>query len=326
MRVAVIGAGLAGLASARTLAKNSVDVVVFEKAGYVGGRCATRKIGDFVFDSGATSLAPRGRALEQVMLTELPTEQLRAVEPPIDVHDGARILPGDPRHNALVRYTYVSGNNHLPQMLAEGIEVRTRQYVDDVDPKGETFHVMGEEFDAVIATEPLPQVLSLIDDETLRTMLSRATYRPCLSILLGFDTGREAWPFHALIEPSQTHPLTWLSIESAKCEDRAPAGGTAMVAQLSPRYSRTRFDEEDSVIIDDTLHAIRRLLGEDFGAPVVGVVKRWMFSQPEVTVVFEQVNLPGSRLLFAGDGLLGGRAELAYETGLRAAGLLLVQE
>ena len=44
-RVAVIGAGLAGLSCARTLADHNIHVTVFEKSRGLGGRCATRRDG-----------------------------------------------------------------------------------------------------------------------------------------------------------------------------------------------------------------------------------------------------------------------------------------
>ncbi|RWW47022.1 hypothetical protein BHE74_00047023 [Ensete ventricosum] len=41
MRVAVVGAGISGLASAYTLAKAGVDVVLYEKEDYLGGHAKT---------------------------------------------------------------------------------------------------------------------------------------------------------------------------------------------------------------------------------------------------------------------------------------------
>jgi len=87
-------------------------------------------------------------------------------------------------------------------------------------------------------------------------------------------------PYHALIEPEQRHPLTWLSIESAKCDDRAPAGGSALVAQLSPAYSKQNYEGEDEQIVTDTLDYLSRLYGDAWRNPVVTDVKRWRYSLP----------------------------------------------
>ena len=42
-RVAIIGAGISGLACARQLVKSGVSVVVFDKGRGIGGRVATRR-------------------------------------------------------------------------------------------------------------------------------------------------------------------------------------------------------------------------------------------------------------------------------------------
>ncbi len=53
MRVAVVGAGVAGLACARALINGGADVCVFDKGRSVGGRLATRRIPPHAFDLGA---------------------------------------------------------------------------------------------------------------------------------------------------------------------------------------------------------------------------------------------------------------------------------
>jgi predicted NAD/FAD-dependent oxidoreductase len=62
VRIAVIGAGIAGLACAREIARADVAVTVFEKARGLGGRLATRRDGNLAFDHGAQYLTVhRGR-------------------------------------------------------------------------------------------------------------------------------------------------------------------------------------------------------------------------------------------------------------------------
>lgn len=52
MKAVVIGAGIAGLATAGLLARHGYEVTVVEKNGEVGGRAARVSLGDFVFESG----------------------------------------------------------------------------------------------------------------------------------------------------------------------------------------------------------------------------------------------------------------------------------
>jgi predicted NAD/FAD-dependent oxidoreductase len=58
-KVAVIGAGLAGLSCASTLRRGGCFVEVFEQERVIGGRVATARTGGVAFDSGAQYLTAR---------------------------------------------------------------------------------------------------------------------------------------------------------------------------------------------------------------------------------------------------------------------------
>lgn len=57
-KIAVVGAGISGLACAYELQKKGADVTVFEKNDYVGGRMASREKNRMIFDIGADHLIP----------------------------------------------------------------------------------------------------------------------------------------------------------------------------------------------------------------------------------------------------------------------------
>jgi predicted NAD/FAD-dependent oxidoreductase len=51
--VLIIGAGMTGLTAARRLSDHGVESVLLDKGRAVGGRMATRRIGEARFDHGA---------------------------------------------------------------------------------------------------------------------------------------------------------------------------------------------------------------------------------------------------------------------------------
>ena len=57
-RVAVVGAGLAGLTAAIYLQRNGADVTVFESSDRVGGRVASDLIDGFICDRGFQVINP----------------------------------------------------------------------------------------------------------------------------------------------------------------------------------------------------------------------------------------------------------------------------
>ena len=61
VRIAVIGAGMAGLACAQELLRADAKVTVFERSRGLGGRLATRRQGDLAFDHGAQFVTARSR-------------------------------------------------------------------------------------------------------------------------------------------------------------------------------------------------------------------------------------------------------------------------
>lgn len=324
MRVAVIGAGMAGLGAARTLQKAGVSVVVFEKSRAYGGRVATRRIGDYTFDHGATIISPRGSELERVILEELPQEELVLIEKPIFLHADGRVSPVDPESNTLHRYAYQKGVNTLGKLLGADLDVRFETPVEKLSHDGPHYVVNGESYSHVILTAPLPQSQVLLETIKDRRQFAGAQYRKCLSVMFGIEESIDK-PYHALLDPNQSQPLTWLSIESIKVPGtaRAPEGCTAIVAQMSARYSRYSFERSDEDVISETWFDVKRLLGIADAVPMIKEVKRWKYSHAANTVSFESVNKRGERLLIAGDGIAGARTHQAYLSGIQAAEFLL---
>lgn len=314
---------MAGLGSARTLVAGGHEVVVVDSHDKPGGRIVTTSLGSYIFDSGATSIAPLGHELESVILEQLPTNDLVKIEKPVSAHDGFRIVPGGLLGSRAARYCYQQGLAEVAQLLSEGIPLRLNKEIDRVESTSDgAYLVDNEEFEAVIITAPIPVTEKLLAASKEQRRFSNVRFRSCLSVLLGFEQEFDC-PYHALVGPDQSVPLAWISFESLKSPGRAPEGHSAFVAQMSAEYSKRRFDADDDLILGETLGDITRLLGGRFAEPAVSKVVRFRHSHPETTTAFESVNSPMSRLLVAGDGLIGGRTELAYESGIRAAKMLM---
>lgn len=77
--------------------KVGITLPFFEKSRALGGRVATRRVNGCALDHGAQVVKPHGSALADVMLLELPTEDLGRITLPVRLYanDGT-LFPPDP--------------------------------------------------------------------------------------------------------------------------------------------------------------------------------------------------------------------------------------
>lgn len=310
MRVGVVGAGLAGLAAARSLTTEGHEAVVFEKSRGLGGRAATRRKDGFVWDTGAT-------AIPQELLTMMNRAGFLRIDKPVWLHDDLTPRPGD-RDGAGSRYALPEGMNGLGKRLAQGLDVRRETRIETISRTGDEFEMADERFDALVLTPPVPQTRVLLEALGEARPLAEVEYRPCLSVLLGFDVPLPETPYSALLSPQGRHPLQWLSLESAKCPGRAPEGGSALVCQMSNSFSEANYARPPEELVALACESVAALYGPAFAHPAASDVMRWRYSQPLQTADIDAVNPLGSRIVVAGDGLLGGKLHHAYNSGRRA--------
>ena len=100
--VAVIGAGIAGLAAAHELARAGREVRVFEAADHVGGRMATRHVSGFVVDTGAEQISTRGYPHTWELLRRLGLDDVPKVGRQLGVWRGGRARRGLAHPSGLV--------------------------------------------------------------------------------------------------------------------------------------------------------------------------------------------------------------------------------
>lgn len=346
MRLAIIGAGMAGLAAARALRQTHPDIAVtiYEKSRGVGGRAATRRVAGLSFDHGAQYLkAPTSE------LTHLVTDTFATTSPvdilaPVWVFDGAgNVQEGDPAQNADSKWTWPQGMTTLAKAFGEGLEVVREVRVGHLEPLADGGFMLVDVdgnrlavFDAVLLTPPAPQSAAIIAesalDQALKTTLldelNKATYRACLSLTYAYDHQPDV-PWYAIVNTDRKHPISWLACEHAK-PGRVNDGTGLLIAQMADGFSREHYDEGQMGTFDSldagpaylaTVHQqIAQLVGADLGAPRWINLQRWRYALPDGRADFETLNSTSSGLFFAGDFTAGqGRVHLAIEEGWRVA-------
>ena len=319
--VVVIGAGLSGLAAARSLEARGRRVVVLDKGRSVGGRLATRRIGDARLDHGAQFFTQRGPEMAGLV------DELRAEGSLNEWCRGFSEADGHPRYAMRDGMTALA--KHLAADLADvrvGTEVRSVgrgrggwQAMTDDGPVAGT---------AVLLTAPVPQSLALLDrggveiDPGIRPALDEIHYDAALALLVVLDGPPAlADPGAVQLSPGSpgAGPFTFVADNMAKgLSDRH-----ALTLHCSDRVSRACWDDDDAVVLTDLLAAAAPWIGT---APVVEAqLKRWRYASPR-SVWPESccVAVDGDEpVVLAGDAFDGPRVEGAYLSGLAAATALL---
>ena len=303
--IAVVGAGIAGLLLARQLTAQGEDVVVLEKSRGLGGRLATKRVEEAVFDSGAQYFTTKSERFAG-MVAEWAASGVVAPWPGASAHRWI----GKPCMNALGKF------------LAEGLVVRRESKVIKVQREDGGWELTIENQSALrvgrlVLTAPLPQSLGLLKaggvdlPNKLAGELAALTYLPCLALLLTLE-GPSAVPAEGVA--LSAGPVRWIADNSKK--GISPGVAAAVTVHLSPAYAAEHYARTETELAAMVLPGIESRLG----SPVRKVtLQRWKFSEPAATYGQPCVWLPELGLGLAGDALGGPRVEAAALSGLALA-------
>ena len=290
--VAVVGAGVAGLACARRLQNAGFDVDVFDKGRAPGGRICTKVEDTRSWDHGAQFLVARGDAFRQ---------QLATWE----------------RAGSIVRWPCVNDSylgapsmRALGASMSAGLNVMTSTTVTKVETGDELTlwgHSHGEQsvrklgtYARLVMAVPAPQAVALVPD--LEEPLRAVEYAPCWALLLTYEA-KVALP--AVLRDEG-------ALGFAQCESRKPGrdGGTERwVVHMSADWSRRHLELSPEEALAMALPA----LPAELRAPSAMQAHRWRYASLVrwVEAPFVEVGVVSA----CGDGLLGPRVELAWESG-----------
>ncbi len=334
--IAIIGAGCSGLAAAHILHDAGNAVTVFERSQEVGGRAATRQQQGFIYDHGAQYIKG-GSAVSSALITERfrAADLVDIAKPVWTFNQQGHIQEGDPLQNMEPKWTYRSGLNTLARGMAQGLDIWRRTRIDHLQRTiagwslfDGTGHPVGE-FEGVLIAVPASHALEIIEAsqlpaaerENISLHLRKASYRPLISVMLGYQPAPQARPYYALVNTDKAHAISWLAWEHEKSPERVPAQAGLLIAQMAPHYSHEWWQVPSDEIISDVVKRVAALLDEPLSNPYFTDICHWRSALPAETTDAEQLNAIAIPLglAFCGDAFVGGRVHLALEHGVAVA-------
>lgn len=334
-KVAIIGAGVAGLGAAYELSRAGVESVVFEKSRGLSGRVATRRRGGIRYDYGANFFRLDEPWVARLLREDLGGFGLERIAKPVWIFDAeGNREAGDPAINAEPAWTCRGGIRAIGEALAEaapGARVLRETRIVSVERDAAAWRLRdaaGEDrgvYHRVLLAFPGPQMAAVFPEAEagLRSLLGGVEYESQFSFILGVE-GRLAGgrPWHALLNHDRRHAIAWLSFEDDK-PGHVPDRSTVIVVQMAPWWTEARFEGEPEQLLPEVLAAVRGLI--DFPEPAWWDAQRWRFALPRAAVdVGALRRYEQEGLYFAGDAVVGkGRVTQALASGLEAAGRML---
>ncbi len=331
-KIAIVGAGLSGLAAASTLEQGGVDVSLFEAENHAGGRMLTHHTDWALIDHGAQYFTVRDPHFRSQVERWLGDGVVKIWEfEPYSFEDGL-LRPSPDRE---VRYVGVGGMQHLPTALASNLDVRYGHEIRAVDSKGSLFNLrssqnaLPELFDAVILALPAPRIEPLLSaTSALRETLATVRYEPAWSVALGFDnasTNTGVTDVGGIF--TKIPEISWISHNSAKPSRRGRDLLDTWLIQFNPQWSASHRDIPPRQLQVLANGLLTRVLQRSLGMPVAYDLLYWPQARlagtgcAPATVLREE----GRHLYCCGDWTVGGRIEDAYMSGYRTAKAILEQ-
>ncbi len=310
--VAVVGAGIAGLACARRLMEAGRAVTLFDKGRRPGGRLASRRAGGFRFEHG--------------------TPYVEAIEP---AFRAALVPPHALPWSGPDRWSGVPGMSAIAQSLVpHGAEMHAMRHVAFLhhDAAGWTVRhrdaaetapglvaaeggVVSAPFDAVVLAIPAPQAAGLLRGmgHGFAGAVADVTMDPCWTVMPGFAAPQSGLP------PGPAGMFRWLSQDSAR--PGHAAAPDSWTGHASMAWSRLHLETPAEQVLALLCHAFAEATGIA-AEPAHASVHRWRYATVAAPLGAPCLAGP-DRLALCGDWCTGPGTDAAFRSGVAAAERLL---
>ncbi|WP_300554492.1 FAD-dependent oxidoreductase [Maricaulis sp.] len=315
MRLAIIGAGLSGLACGDRLKRAGHAVELFEKSRGTGGRLATRRREIASFDHGTQYVTARSPEFSAYL------------ERAFEAGNADRWSPAGADKGKWIWWVGQPGMSGLVKPLAKQLLVHTSIRVEAIERESGGWRLEAGDntpetrFDAVLVTAPVPQTTDLLARHGAAfASLPEAELAPCWTVMLAFDA---PLPVAADVFRHDAHALAWCARNSSK--PGRPGEADAWVLQASPAWSVAHLEAEPDWVIAQLTAMFVEIAGQALPVAAHGEAHRWRYARVTEPLGQPFVWEAGLGLGAAGDWCMGPRVEAAFQSGVALADAVLAE-
>ncbi len=321
--VAVVGAGISGLACARALAESGFSVTVFEKSRGPGGRMATRRtVSDLQIDHGAQYFTARDRQFQQCVESwqhdglvapwKARIVSLRSGRV-IEVKQGTERFVGVPKMNSVCRQLASGLAIHYNTKISPplGVDGRWQLFASDDKDLGR--------FDVVVLSAPASQTADLLQSVPhLAARASAVEMSACWAVMVSVEEGLQL-PFDAAFVHDS--PLSWVARNNTK--PGRSQHTEAWVLHASPEWSEANLELSGEVAERELVHEFWQAVGVVPKPIGFSQAHRWRYALPTSPLTERCMFDADLQIGACGDWCGGPRVEGAFLSGMAVAGEVL---
>jgi predicted NAD/FAD-dependent oxidoreductase len=311
-KIAIIGAGLAGLSAAHFL-KDKADITIIEKSRGVSGRLSTRRAEPYFFDHGAQYFSARTEAFQAFIEPLKEAGVIQTWNPRLAEIKDREVFFQDKRKDDDPHYVGVPGMNAIGKYLSRDMNVMLGVRVSKILKDGDGWILMddaGDEigrFDWVISAVPAAQALDILPASfNHRQRIESISMQGCFALMLGFDQ-----PLDLDFDAARVHgeDISWIANNGSKPERE---GAYSLLVHSSNGWADAHMDDEREQVTEYLCGLTSELIGHNISRAAHQALHGWRYanvaSHDGQTYFLDKENC----LALCGDWCIEGRVEAAF--------------